>query len=232
MSTPVYGSEEYAILLQSMIVNGRIDPYLRHIYNAVIERKKELEATQSLPVQKSMPRMAQDRQADALAPWELELLGAGVAAPSAASTATAVMSPPASAPAISRKPRRYTRKTREVLTDRPDSTMAQTALHSIHPVKTSPVDPDKHLLLDGNFYERSDVIGSCLQVGSMYGLPDLRVKVIGVGPKAVKAVIVNAPPSGIMHGNGSRKIDLYDSWLNNNPVYFQHSILSPVLAHY
>lgn len=213
---------------------GQADEFLKALFDAIVDRKKVL--GDALPAQQRITRYPTE---PALADWERELLEAGMAqssvqtppkaTPRPSTSRSAAVTATATA-AVKTSPRRK-RSSPEVLKDRPDPNLQATGAHTIHPVKGA-VDPDKHLLLDGFVYSRSDVIGSVVQVGSMYGLPDLRVKVIGVGPKAVKAAIVNQPPPGVLHGTGSRKVDLCAAWLSNTPVYFQHSILSPILAHY
>jgi hypothetical protein len=223
-----------AATVAAQILTGDHDQFLKSLFDIIVGRKDALGG--ALPPQQridqgSISEAMERIVGSALADWERELLQADAAPPPALHTAP---KPKAVRKVRGQQPRHYRRPALPPpMPNRPDIGMAAQPANSIQPYVNykGAANPDDYLLLDSNLYARADVIGICVQVGSLFGLQDLRVKVVGVGPKAVKALVVNQPPVGTMHGNGTRKVDLSQAWATNTPVYFQHSILSPVLAH-
>ena len=91
---------------------------------------------------------------------------------------------------------------------------------------------EDHLFIGNGVYDRSKIVGRHILINSHFGMAnDVRAKVVGVGPKAVKLLLVDEVPPGTINKEGRRSVDLYVAWQNNDPFYMPHSILNDILEH-
>lgn len=187
------------------ISSGDMDEYLRGLYNAVVARKKFLDGNKSLPEQRDIPPLATGF-----------------------------------APTLSNTPPLATAPT-TVATQKPSKRGLKFQPHSVRPDPNEPVwhgrvspltidqvdskPATSVVYLGGLAYDKSEIIGKIIQAGPTItgsGSVDLRLKVIGIGPKACKVLIVNEPNRGDQfQGN-----NLHALWELNQPLFVPHTVIT------
>jgi len=185
-----------------MIRESEVDEYLKAIFDAVKEHKLELELSKGLPAQKLIPQESIDDS-------KVEAIAIAISAPPITQNKIRAVSGTGTTRHYAHKPR----------------PPADIKIFSgyISPIKGAPgssVDPNTVFGHDGYIYKKKDVIGECF-AGNFEGVI-LKYQVIGVGPKAVKILLVDEPPSHIIHNKKS----LYTAWQNNEPIFIGHSALA------
>lgn len=202
-----------AMSIALKVSDGALDEYLRVLYTSVVERKKLLEASGTLPDQQSL-------SIKEFGSLGLEELSQVHNALSESPVALAAAQPTSTSP---RKPRPIITKV-----PRPDPSTAPFE-GKISPITTQEKDSlgeEKVIGINGLVYRRSDFLDKCVQVGPMLGVDDLRLKIIGIGQKAVKVVIVNEPPHGLVY----QKRNLHEVWSSNDFMFTMHDIVVPWLV--
>lgn len=180
-----------------MIRESEVDEYLKAILDTLKDRKLELESNGGLPGQKRVPEDSINVQAVAVAPLPPQ--------------------PPSNTPKGKRvfrgKGTYYAPK------QRPSIDMVSFK-GTISPLKDiSGVDVSSTFTYNGFVYSKQDVLGHCFD-GNFEG-HTLRYEVVGVGPKAVKILMVDEPPANITHNGKS----LHAAWQSNEPVFIGHAAL-------
>lgn len=182
-----------------MIREAEVDEYLKAIFDAVKDRKSELEYIGGLPGQKTVSQASIDITQDQQ-----------YSAPQHPATN--------SKPRVSKGGKRfYAHK------PRPAADM-QVFSGTVQPLRdASGIDPNAMFGYGGLMYQKSDVVGHCFR--SEFEGHSLRFQVIGVGPKAVKILLVDEPPTHIQHNGKS----LHAAWQSNEPIFIGHAALAPWL---
>ena len=203
MTTSVIESAVYAAHVKRNIEEGFYDEFLRGLYDAIVARKREVESSGSIPPQREI--------------GEPIAMATSVAAP------VAPPSMPAAQTTVSATPYR---KKRPPL-PRPDASVP--ANMTKVPFCVSSCSND-HVFINDGVYDRWHIVNRHILINQHFGISkDVRAKVVGVGPKAVKLLLVDEVPPGTINKEGRRSVDLYVAWQNNDPFYMPHSVLNDIL---
>lgn len=187
-----------------MIRDAEVDEYLKSIFDAVKERKSELESLGGLPNQKQVSESLID--------------------------ITQVDQPavPYQAPLVAPKPKRVKGSggNSRFYAHKPRPPQDMTVFNGlVAPLRdASGIDPNAMFGYTGFMYSKQDVVGQCFTAD--FGGQVLRFQVIGVGPKAVKILLVDEPQPHIQHNGKS----LFAAWQSNEPVFIGHAALAPWLG--
>lgn len=195
-----HGHSTAGVILR-MIEDGEVDEYLKCIVDSIKERKFALELSGGIPGQKTAEAIDQS------------MTGSATFDP----TPTANAAPAAPSTKGVGKPRFYARQAR------PEADMIPFS-GTINPLTKDEQQSRQDgsmITLNGFTYCKSDLVGKCVQAGSYAGVHDLRLKIIGVGPKALKVLIVNEPNDGDLW-NGK---PIKDRWLANEPIFAPHVLI-------
>lgn len=197
--------DNLARLAETNIACGDFDIYLKSLYEAITGRKSELGS--ALPTQEQIPKD------------ELPL-----------NYGTAVVendAPVSVAAPVSRSPRPYRR---QKLTPPDPNTVQEFTGHFVA-VHDSDHKATNTVTINSKTYVKSDFLGKVIDISKWLYVPSIsvRAQIIGVGPKAVKMILVDSVPSGTIHQEGRRKIDLFNAWKNVEPFYTSHEVLEPFL---
>lgn len=184
-----------------MINESEVDEYLKAIFDAVKERKFELELSGGLPGQKVIPQESIDVS-------NVEAVPVALPVPPV---------PPTKGKATKGNGRFYAHKARPPIDMKVDT-------GSVMPLRDmNGIEPNATFSYGGLVYSKRDVVDKCYN--GMFDGHSLRFQVTGVGPKAVKVLLVDEPPSHIQHNGKS----LHTAWQNNEPVFVGHGALAPWL---
>lgn len=194
-----------------MIVDSEVDEYLKAIFDAVKERKFELELSGGLPGQKQVSMEAVD-----VSKVEHDPI------------VSVTVPPPTSTPTASKGTRVVSKSGAKYYAQHKPRPSADMKVFggAISPVRIAlgtNVDPNSMFGYEGYMYTKKDVIGECF-TGDFDGVT-LKYQVVGVGPKAVKILLIDEPPTHIVHNKKS----LHTAWQSNEPVFIGHGALAPWL---
>lgn len=199
-----YGQPTAGFIIR-MIRDAEVDEYLKAIFDSVKERKSQLEADGGLPGQKPVPQESIDTskvQPDSSPPPPPINTANGGARHYRAKGGNRIYKAP----------------------ERPDPNM-QVFTGVAQPLRDmSGIDQSACFGYKGLLYSKKDLIGQC--INAQFEGVTLRIKVIGIGPKAVKVLMVDEPPSHLQHNKKS----LRDAWSDNKPVFVSHDALAPWLG--
>jgi hypothetical protein len=193
-----------------IIQDSEVDEYLKAIVDAVKDRKSELENVGVLPMQKKV---------------EKESIEAFSVTPKI--NVPIPQQPPVVNTANGGAPRYYGKKGGSRINahkSRPASDL-QVFAGIVPPLRDlAGLDSNAVFGFTGLMYAKRDVINQCFK--AEFEGHSLRFQVIGVGPKAVKILMVDEPPIHIQHNKKS----LHAAWQNNEPVFIGHAALAPWLG--
>lgn len=191
-----------------MIRDAEVDEYLKAIFDAVKERKSDLENIGDLPGQKQVPESSID-----VAKIKPDVNPTPPPAPNLTANAGARYYGQKG-----KGPKRVYPKPA-----RPAPDMVPMA-GRVSPLKSMDgIEPSQIFGYGGLMYSKKDLVGACL-TGQFEGY-DIRFQVIGIGPKAVKVLLIDEPPAHIQHNKKS----LHGAWANNEPIFIGHAALAPWL---
>lgn len=193
------------------IDSGLVDQALRVVFDAIVDRKKLLDAAGNLPQQ--ITRKDVDS-----APMEWGPLGQVLTADSNEDTGLYWKAPePQKMPTA--KPVRRARKQEP----RPDPNIAPFK-GWINPLTTEQqrsTDSSKMVQLNGLTYNKDDIIGKYVHL-DFPNHPGLTFKITGVGPKTLKALVVHEPnPGDRLQGK-----DVWKAWNTNTPMFLPHRAIA------
>lgn len=200
------------------IDGGMVDGALRVIFDAVVDRKKVLDASGTLPHQ--ITRQDVDNALLVTPTWSDPN-------PAAASSQDngqywSGNSPIATPATLTLDPPKKAVRRRKV-EPRPDpSTPVFTGqIVSLVQSQTVTYDPKNLIVIDGFPYDKREIIGKHVHL-TFPGHPGLTFKITGVGPKTLKALVVNEPQMGTrLQGK-----DVWKAWDTNTPMFLPHSAIA------
>jgi len=227
--TPVYGPNgltgtgltvTVAEIIYS-IDSGAIDTALRVVFDAVVDRKKILQAEDNLPPQ--ITRQEVEAGMTWASPQQDQVLAASNGQTSwqgnsPIPAATLTIDTPAAPKQVRRK---------RAPEQRPDPNV-QPFNGTIQPMtrqQQQGADANVMIPLYGYVYLKSDIIGRYVHI-DFPGHPGLTFKITGVGPKTLKALVVHEPTPGTrLQGK-----DVWKAWNTNTPMFLPHSAISTWLG--
>jgi hypothetical protein len=189
-----------AIVIKLMIEEGRLDEYLKSIFESVKDRKSKLSSSGGITAQCD--------------PFTVDLTDAVVVnnAPL-----------PVAAPAAARTKTSGSWKAKPVVFQRPspDTPVFQGRIYSITDGEASSHDAKDIVVIQGKAYLKSDIVGKYFHHSVSNG-NSVRAKIIGIGPKMIKFLFVDEPDQVI-----TAKENWHASWLSNTPMFLPHSSVLP-----
>jgi hypothetical protein len=231
---------DYAKAVADMIEQGRVDPFLRVLFDVIVDRKKALEATPAgLPQQDTVDELP---SADVVC----QVFEAGRMPPMTASWSDPVSAfdnPPPPASVIPTDPKQYRRKSpRKTAAAAPDAPARHGTRNLTYsqPDPTEPVftgiippmdaarlqqsDPRDQIAIGGKVYDKREIKGKYVNY-EIEGLT-VRFKITGIGPKAVQGLLVYSPAQlGNPHLSLRGRL-LQPSFDDVKPVYLPHAAIA------
>ena len=190
------------------IDSGLLDGVLRVIFDAVVDRKKLLDASGNLPYQ--VARQSIDRESS-----NQPTVSASLQDDSQYWSGNTPISSPAT---LTLDQKKVVRKRK--VEPRPDSsTLVFTGqIVPLTQSQTATYDPKNLIAIDGYPYDKREIVGKHVHL-AFPGHPGLTFKITGVGPKTLKALVVDEPPVGTrLQGK-----DVWKAWNTNTPMFLPHS---------
>ena len=225
---------DYAKVIVDMIEAGQVDPYLRLLFDVIVDRKKALEHTESgLPAQWNRHELPSD---EVIA----HVFEAGYIPPTPGITVTvgeprpAFNPPPADPPAapksvIPTDPKHYRRKKAPPTQVAPDKAI-QPFTGTIPPLTPAQQqdsaghDPMYQITLNGKVYDKRAIKGNYVDY-EVEGIP-VRFKIVGIGPKAVQGLLVFSPMDLGYPNLAYRGRLLQQAFTDTKPVYLPHAAIA------
>ena len=206
-------SHENAAKAIAQIESGLTDPFLRALYEAIVERRRVLTEDGMLPeqqrIQPAEVKYEVDHDMVDVAPTPQPM---------------AVIEPPV-APARRRKSGSKVAGLGHV-SARP--TLTNTNLSPVMPLTRASwgnMDDTSIFRHGGLTYPKAEFKGHQVQGQTSHG--DVIVfEISGVGDRSIKCRIVTEPPRGSVSG----KTNLWEKWHANDPVFMPHSLIEPWLS--
>lgn len=205
------------------IDSGMVDQALRVIFDAVVDRKKTLDATGNMPHQ--ITRQDIDSALTYVNPDPAMFPSTGdvlVADGNGGQQwqGNSPISTPATITLDSPKPKAVRRRKVE---PRPDPSVAPFTgiVMPLTRQDQSARDASKMIPLNGYVYDKGDIVGKYIHV-SFPNHPGLTFKITGVGPKTLKALVVHEPNKG----DRLQGKDVWKAWDTNTPMFLPHSAIA------
>ena len=199
------------------IDGGIIDGALRVIFDAVVDRKKVLDASGTLPHQ--ITRQDVDN-----APVTVMIDPTAVAAaPSQDNGQYWSGNSPVSSPATLTldPPKKAVRRRKVEPRPDPNTPVFTGQIVSLTPSQAMTYDLTNLIAIDGYQYDKREIVGKHVHL-TFPGHPGLTFKITGVGPKTLKALVVNEPQMGTrLQGK-----DVWKAWDTNTPMFLPHSAIA------
>lgn len=190
-------TSDYAKVVVDMIEAGQVDPYLRLLFDVIVDRKKALEHTASgLPVQWNRHELPSDEVI-------CYVFEAGYIPPAPGITVT-VNDPPDKA-------------VQPFTGTIPPLTPAQQQDSAGH-------DPMYQITLNGKVYDKRAIKGNYVDY-EIEGIP-VRFKIVGIGPKAVQGLLVFSPMDLGYPNLAYRGRLLQQAFIDTKPVYLPHAAIA------
>lgn len=203
------------------IDSGLIDQALRVIFDAVVDRKKTLDATGNLPYQITRQDIDNAPLTVPQPSWNDPVQGSVVDANGGQHwQGNSPISSPATITLDAPKAKAVRRRKVE---PRPDPTIAPFSgvIMPLSQQEQSARDASKMIPLNGFVYDKGDIVGKYIHV-SFPNHPGLTFKITGVGPKTLKALVVHEP----RQGDRLQGKDVWKAWDTNTPMFLPHSAIA------
>ena len=228
-------TSDYAKVVVDMIEAGQVDPYLRLLFDVIVDRKKALEHTASgLPVQWNRHELPSDEVI-------CHVFEAGYIPPAPGITVTVndpqpafnqrpIQTPPVDPPVTPpATPKQYRRKKAQPTQDAPDKAV-QPFTGTIPPLTPAQQqdsaghDPMYQITLNGKVYDKRAIKGNYVDY-EIEGIP-VRFKIVGIGPKAVQGLLVFSPMDLGYPNLAYRGRLLQQAFIDTKPVYLPHAAIA------
>jgi hypothetical protein len=189
-----------AIVIKLMIEEGRLDEYLKSIFDSVKDRKSKLSSSGTPTVQCD--------------PYTFDF----------GSISTAPATPiPAAAPTVTTRPKPAgTWKAKQIVLQRPslDTPVFQGQVYAIPDGQAASHEAKDIAVIFGKAYLKSDIVGKYF-FHSVNNGNGVRAKVVGIGPKMIKFLLADEPDAFASTG----KDNWHACWVSNTPMFLPHSAI-------
>ena len=189
-----------AIVIKLMIEEGRLDEYLKSIFDSVKDRKSKLSSSGAPIV-----------QCDPYA-FDFAYVSPAPATPVPATASTATTRPKPSG----------TWKAKPIVLQRPslDTPVFQGQVYAIPDGQAASHEAKDIAVIFGKAYLKSDIVGKYF-FHSVNNGNSVRAKVVGIGPKMIKFLLVDEPDALVSTG----KDNWHACWVSNTPMFLPHSAI-------